>query len=181
MTQGSRGYTRGHYEGILSAISIGFFLILIGTLFVTSPNLLHDLNTFFSNFKVVTIRNTNIQLPAPQSLGNLNTYSAMQDVFLAAREFSLIWGVFLIAMLGARFLLDTPLRRRAENVGDIVFWLGATYLIETFLVIPTQASFVSDSDLAANWFKLWAGIVMFIGLSLIARAIFLAVARARNI
>jgi hypothetical protein len=172
---------RGHYEGILSAISVGFFLILVGTLFVASPNLLHDVNIFLSNFRVVQVGNTNIHVPTPQSLGNQNTYSAMQDVYLAVREFSLVWGVFLIAVVGARFLLDSPLRRKAENVGDIVFWLGATYLLETFLVAPTQASLIPDSDLAIDWFKFWAGIVMLIGVSLIARAIFLAATRARNI
>lgn len=181
LTQGSRGYMRGHYEGILSAISVGFFLILVGTLFVSTPNLLHEVNTFLSNFRVVPVGSANIRVPAPQSLGNPDTYSAIQDVYLAAREFALVWGVFLIAMLGARFLLDSPLRRKAENVGDVVFWLGATYLLETFLVAPTQASVILDSDLAINWFKFWAAIVMFIGVSLIARAIFLAAARARNI
>ena len=175
MNQGSRGYTHGHYEGILSAISVGFFLILIGTIFVTTPNLLHNVDTFLNHFNTIQVGNTNTYVPAPQDLPiYIDAYLA---VYLAAREFSLIWGVFLIAALGARFLLDSPLRRKAENIGDIVFWLGATYLIQTFLVVPTQTSIIDNT----NWFKFWAGVVMFIGVSLIARSIFLAVVRARNI
>jgi len=171
LSQGSRGYTRGHYEGILSAVSVGFFLILIGTIFVTTPNLLNKIVTFLNDFGVVKVGNTNIYIPAPQHLGN------HIDVYLAAREFSLVWGVFLIAMLGARFLFDSPLRRKAENIGDIVFWLGVTYLIQTFLVAPTQTSIID----VTKWFEFWAAVVMFIGVSLIARAIFLAAVRARNI
>jgi len=182
LNQSSRRYTHGHYEGILTAISAGFFLILIGTLFIGTPNLLNEVVTFLNNFKVVAVGNTNIQIPTPQNLAtNAKMYPAVQGVCLAARDFSLVWGVFLIAMLGARFLFDSSLRRKAENLGDIVFWLGATYLIETFLVTPLQASIISDSDLALNWLKFWASVVMFIGVSLIARAIFLAAAQEMNV
>jgi len=168
--QDSRDYMHRHYEGLLSAVSVGFFLILVGTLFITTPNLLDKVSTFLSHFHVVQVGSTNVYLPAPEHLGD------HLDVYLAAREFSLVWGVFLIAMLGARFLLDSPLRRKAENVGDIVFWLGATYLIQTFLVAPTQTSSID----VTKWFQFWAAAIMFIGISLIARAIFLAIARARN-
>jgi hypothetical protein len=171
LNQGSREYTSKHYEGILSAISVGFFLILIGTMFVTTPGLLDKVVTFLSHFNVVQVGNTNIYVPAPEHLVD------HIDVYLATREFSLVWGVFLIAMLGARFLLDSPLRRKAQNIGDIVFWLGATYLIQTFLVAPTQTLVID----VTKWFEFWAAVIMFIGVSLIARAIFLAAVRARNI
>lgn len=140
-------------------------------MFVSTPNLLDKVVTFLSHFNVVQVGNTSIYVPAPEHLGD------HIDVYLAAREFSLVWGVFLIAMLGARFLLDSPLRRKAENIGDIVFWLGAAYLIQTFLVAPTQTSLID----VTKWFEFWAAVVMFIGVSLIARAIFLAAVRARNI
>jgi hypothetical protein len=171
MNQGTREYVRGHYEGLLSAVSVGFFLILVGTLFITTPNLLDKVVTFLSHFHVVQVGSTNMYVPAPEHLGD------HLDVYLAAREFSLVWGVFLIAMLGTRFLLDSPLRRKAENIGDIVFWLGATYLIQTFLAAPTQTSSID----VTKWFEFWAALIMFIGVSLIARAIFLAAVRTRNI
>ena len=82
-------------------------------------------------------------------------------------------------MLGARFIFESPLRRKAENLGDIVFWLGATYLIQIFLVAPTQIS--PQTIDVSKWFEFWAAIVMLIGVSLIARAIFLAAASIRNI
>ena len=173
MNQSSGGYVRGHYEGILSAIGFGFFLILVGSLFIWTPNLFNDLNSFLSHFHTAQVGSTSMYIPAPENLGDAHALG----VYLAAREFSLVWGVFLIAMLGARFLLDSPLRRKAQNVGDIVFWLGAAYLIQTFLVVPAQNLTID----VTKWFEFWASIVMFIGISLIVRAIFLVTSRARNI
>jgi hypothetical protein len=171
LNQGSRKYAPGHYEALLSAISVGFFLILVGTLFITTPNLINEVAKFLSHFQVVQVGTTNIHIPAPEHLGDY------LDVYLAAREFSLVWGVFLIARVGADFLLDSQLRRKAENIGGVVFWLGATYLIQTFLVAPTQTSVID----VTRWFEFWAAVIMFIGVSFIARAIFLAAVRARNI
>ena len=159
---------------MLSAISAGFFLILVGVLFITTPSLFDKIVTFVSHFQVTQVGNTNMYIPAPENVG------AHLDLYLTARQFSLVWGVFLIAMLGARFILDSPLRRKAENVGGIVFWLGATYLIQTFLVQTAQAT--PQTINATKWFEFWAVIIMLIGVSLIARATLLAVARAaRNI
>ena len=169
MSEGSRAYMRGLHEGLLSAISIGFFLVLIGALLIATPNLLHDVITFLSHFNVYTVDTTNIQIPAPENL-------AYVDMYLAAREFSLVWGVFLIAMLGTRFMVGSPLRRKTENMGGIVFWLGATYLIETFLVVPAQTGALN----VTGWFKFWALIIAVIGVSLIARAIFVATLRVIN-
>jgi hypothetical protein len=168
LNEDSRGYSRRHHEGLLSAISVGFFLILIGILFITTPSLFDKVVAFFSHFQTVQVGNTGIYVPAPESLRD------HIDVYLAAREFSLVWGVFLIAMLGARFISDSPLRRKAENIGDVVFWLGAVYLIQTFLVQTTQTQTID----VTKWFEFWATIIMLIGVSLIGRAIFLVAARA---
>ena len=149
---------------------MGFFLVLIGLLLITTPKLSDNVVQFLSHFKVSQVGTTNMYIPWPENLGT-NT-----DVYLAARQFSLVWGVFLIAMLAARFVFGSRLRRKAENIGDVVFWLGTAYLIQTHLVQPTETSFVD----VTGWFQFWATIIMLIGVSLIARAIFLAAARARN-
>jgi len=151
---------------------VGFFLILVGVLFVSTPSLADKVVTFFSHFQTTQVGSTNIYIPAPEHLGD------HIDIYVAARQFSLIWGVFLIAMLGARFLFDSPLRRKAQNVGDIVFWLGTVYLIQTFLVQTTQAT--PQTIDVTTWLQFWAAIIMLVGISLIARAIFLAAARLTN-
>lgn len=165
MNQDSRR-KRSHHEGLLSAVSIGFFLILIGVLFITTSNLSNSVTNFFSHFTSQQVGNTGIYVPIPQ---NVESYG---DIYLTARQFCVIWGLFLVGLLGARLVLGSPTRRLAENVGDIIFWLGAAYVTETFLVASTVVTL--------KWFEFWTSIIMLIGVSLIARGIFLAAARLRR-
>jgi hypothetical protein len=78
----------------------------------------------------------------------------------------MVWGVFLAAMLVIRFATGSPMRNKAENLGDIVFWFGTAYLIQTWLIGRSE------------WFEFWALILVLLGISLIVRAVFLATAYA---
>jgi hypothetical protein len=98
------------------------------------------------------------------------------DVYSAVEQFSLIWGVFLVAILGLRFAVGAPTRRKAQNVSDIVFWFGTAYLIQTWLINNITTA-VSQTQ---KWFEFWALIIVLLGASLIVRAIFLAVAGATH-
>jgi hypothetical protein len=169
LSEGLRSYSRAHREGLFSAISAGFFLILIGMIFVITPNLFDKTITFFSNFDVTTpVSDTGIYLPAPDPLREA-TNSTVRDanlgVYTAVQRFSLVWGIFLIAILVARFVYNSPRRKRAENISDIVFSLGAFYFIQALLIDTNQ------------WFVFWSAIIVLAGVSLIVRAIFLAIVR----
>ncbi len=173
------GISRGRREGLLSAVSVGFFLLLIGVLFVIKPNLYADTVIFFNNFNATsTVRNTQIKLPAPDALRSATNSTVRQanlDVYSAAQQFSLAWGIFLIALLVMRFVFDSTRRRKADNISDIVFWFGAIYLIQTWLIDPTN-SLPYPTD-AQPWFEFWSMIIVLIGVSLIVRAICLAAYR----
>jgi hypothetical protein len=64
--------------------------------------------------------------------------------------------------------LHSPIRRTAETVGNLVFWLGTSYLVTTYL---------NESATINQWFVFWAGIIVFVGLSLIARGFVLLTRR----
>jgi hypothetical protein len=150
---------------MLSAISAGFFLVLIGMLFVTMPGLFDNIVSFFEDFNTVEVPNfQGVHLPAPR---NPNSTDALA-IYTAVVRFSLIWAVFLAAMLAARFILNSPRRSKADNVGDLVFWFGTAYV--------AQNLFLSTSVRLVEWFGFWAAIIVLIGVSLIARAIYLAIA-----
>jgi hypothetical protein len=155
-----------HREGLLSAISAGFFFILVGTIFITTPNLFNNIITFFSDFSTVRVSNTQIYLPAPKYPPT--SPSANSAVYSAVGQFSLIWGLFEIIILVLRFFVGSPLSKKAETVSNIVFWLGANYLIQTFL---------NETTTITTWFVFWTTIIMLLGASLIARAVILAAAR----
>ena len=158
---------------MLSAVSVGFFLILAGLLFISTPGLYDSLVKFFSD-PWITGKVSGISLPLPQA--GLQTYL---DIFETARQFSVIWGVFLIALLGGRLILGSTVRRLAENAGDIVFWLGAAYLIQVLLVANSSLAGSADRQATAS-VEFWASIIALIGISLIVRAIFLFAARLRR-
>jgi len=145
-------------DGILSAVSAVFFFILVGSLFITTPALFERITSFFSSFGIAQVPNTPIFLPAPTSP---NVHSL---VYLAVTQFSLVWGLFQAFILALRFIFGSSLDKKAETASNIVFWLGASYLVSVFL---------NDTTSITIWFEFWALLIMLIGLSMIARAIIL--------
>jgi len=162
LSETSGKYSHRYREGLLSAISAGFFLILAGILFVTTPNVIEKVTDFFQNLTTVQVPHMAIYLPAP---ADPRAYLA---IYSMVEQFAMIWGTFLVAILIARLVVYSPTRKRAQNLGDIVFWFGTTYLIQTLLLDTTK------------WFEFWSAIVMLAGVSLITRAIFLAVVRTSH-
>ena len=161
MSSGSRGFSHRHREGMLSAISIGFFLILVGTIFVLNPDLPNKIIDFArpESFELKAVSTSlNVSLPIPKNP------SAHLLIYRTVEQFSLVWAVFLVAMLGVRFIFGSPARNKAESFGNIVFWFGAAYFVQTLLVDTTK------------WFEFWATIIALIGVSLIVRGVFLIAA-----
>ncbi len=153
----SKGRRRG--EGLFSAVSAGFFFILVGVLFVTTPNLFDRIIAFFRNLDIVGVPNMVILLPAPVSPRNHVV------VYSAVTQFSLVWGLYQIFVLALRFVARSSLDKKAETASNIVFWLGVSYLIPIFL---------NETTTRTTWFAFWAALLMLIGLTLIVRAIVIA-------
>jgi hypothetical protein len=146
----------------VGAVSVGCFLILVGFIFATTPNLFTNILDFFGNFGIVTVPNTDISLPAPKTPWNFSVF------YSAVGIFSLIWGVLEIVFLVLRFIIGSPLNKKAENASNVVFWLGAFYLINTMLTATTTLT---------AWFTFWTEIIMLAGVVLIVRALILAIGR----
>jgi hypothetical protein len=144
-------------EGILSAISVGFFFILAGAIFVTTPDLSEKIIDFFQpqNFEAILVPNTQVYLPAPK------IPSAYVTIYQAVGLFSLLWAFFQIAMLIIRIFAGSPLRRKVNNASDVAFWFGAYYLIGVFL---------DRTVTQTRWFAFWAAIVVLIGVTFLVRA-----------
>lgn len=166
MSESPKVFQPRYREGLLSAISAGFFFILIGVIFVTTPNLFDNILAFFSDFDIVNVPNTVIHLPAPKYPPT--SPSANSAVYSAAWQFSLVWSFFQIVFVVLRFIAGSPWSKKAETASNIVFWLGTSYLIQTLL---------NETATTTTWFVFWAEIIMLIGVSLIVRAFILAVRR----
>ena len=147
-------------ESIITAISIGFTLLLVGILFIITPNLLGEIIDLLGDFELVeVVSNSNLIFLGPAFPNAHNV------VYVAAAQFCLVIGLFQIVVFALRFLASSQWGKKAETVGNLVFWLGTWFLIQSFLLETTQ------------WFVFWSTIIMLIGVSLIARAGAMAASR----
>ena len=151
MSQDKKAF-QNNMEGIFSAISFGFFLLLLGILFVSTPDLFGKISDFFTDMGIEQISDSGVFLPAPENArSHLDLYNVMSLVSIAAVVFQAI-------MLVLRFVMSSSWAKRAETMGNFVYWIGVAFLVQWFLIDSTQ------------WFVFWSCIIMAAGVSLLARA-----------
>lgn len=73
-----------------------------------------------------------------------------------------------LIILSLRIAVHSPLSRKAETIENLVFWLGTSFLIISYLVNMTIIS---------EWFVFWSGIILVAGLALLTRGFVLLVRR----
>ena len=152
-------------EGALSAIGIGFFFVLAGTIFIITPHLYDSFVSFFRNFDVIHVPNTQLSFFAPT---NPDVHTTVYSVVL---QFSIVWSLFQIAFLMLRLVAHSPLAKKAETLSNMIFWIGASYLVYAML---------NETTTVAIWFAFWSEILMLLGLSLVIRALILAAYRPKH-
>jgi len=160
------GIPRRYREGIFSAISAGFFFLLIGVIFVITPNLFDRTVDFINDFGLERLPNTAVYFFAPHSP------LLHQIVFRAVEQLSYAIGFFQIVILALRFFAGSPWNKKAESVSNLVFWIGAGYLIRRLLIESTIRTAMIWTAMT-TWFVFWSAIIMLLGVSLIVRAIIL--------
>jgi len=151
-------------ERVYSAISAGAFFILIGIVYVINlpSNLWNAVVEFFGNFTFARVPSTELYLPAPISpASHAVLYGAVFQVCIGL-------GILQIIMLMLRFTWQSPIGKTAETMGNLVYWFGSAYLVATYLNRTTTMS---------KWFVYWAGILIILGLSFIARSFVLLAKR----
>ena len=148
----------------MTAIYIGSVFIILAIVYYIhiSDNLWNDLINFFTSLTLSVVPSTGISLPAPANP------AAYMNLYIAAFQFTIAVGILEIVILLLRVGFHSPVSRKAETIENIVFWLGTSYLIITYLVNMTIPS---------EWFVFWAGIILIFGLALIARSFVLLAKR----
>jgi len=167
MDEGFDRFSRRHRESLISGISAGFFVLVVGVFLVAMPGLLDRVIKFLQDFDLVRVPNLGIYWPAPLSPFAVSH----REVYLAIERFSFIWGIFQLVVIGLRLAFRSPVNKTAETVSNLVFWFGNGFLVRTFLLetvrLPSIIGFT-------RWFVFWAALVMLLGVTLIVRAIIVA-------
>lgn len=133
---------------IIGIVTLGFFFLLVGTIFVVTPNLPDKISSFFLDFELREIA-PNWMLPAPKS-HHLVLYTA---IF----QFCLAFAIFQICILGARFILRDPIDKKAGTISSLVFCFGAAWVV-SLLMVKT-----------IGWFVFWGWLIALIGTSLVIK------------
>jgi len=134
----------------LGFASFGFFLVLLGVIFLVTPNLGDEIIAFFKDFELVEVY-PNVFFPAPASNHPV--------LYTAVAEFCIAFGLFHIAILFLRFYLRDHLSRKAGAVSSVVFWLGTGYLLTVLLAGNV------------DWFVFLSELIILVGLSLVVRSL----------
>ncbi len=148
-------FTEKKKESLFTAIYIGALFIILAVVYFSNQNIFSDIVDFFSTLTLAEVPGAGFPLPAPAEP------AAHLSIYTAAFQFSIAIGVLEIIILALRVIWHSPVARKAETIENIVFWLGASYLVAAYLVNMTIQS---------EWFVFWAGIILIFGLSLLARS-----------
>lgn len=171
---GTLSHAYRYRESLIGAVSVGFFLILLGALFFFTPGLFGRTIDFFEDFGLVNVPRTTVSWFAPTHL------TTHRVVYTAVEQFCFAFGVFQIVILALRFAARSSTSKKADAAGDLIFWIGTGYLVRV-LLIERMFSQVIALDVRTTWFVFWAALITLCGVSLIARAIVLAVSPPRRI
>ena len=154
---GNAVYERSLHEGLITALSIGGFFIILGLVFAVTPGISQQTNNFFSDLTTLTFPfgspGSTVSLLGPAHPAD------HQSFYTAVMNFLIGVGVLQIVILALRLAVHSRIRRIAQSVGDLIFWLGAAVVANVFLLAGTQS----------GWFQFWSSLIVIIGVSLIAR------------
>lgn len=146
---------RSPYEGLITALAVGGVFIIIGLVVVSTSNIVEKTNSFFSDLTTVSypFGSGTVSLVAPANPAQ------QAGFFTAVMNFILGVGILQIIILAIRLAVRSTIGRIAETVGNLIFWLGGAVMANVFLLAGTTS----------GWFSFWAWLIIFVGISMIAR------------
>ena len=140
-------------------ISFGAFLIIVAVIYLTTPNLSHEINAFMRDFQMVEVfQNFWWFVPATNH----------PVLYGAVERFCYVFGVVQIGILGLRFATRSSIYGKAGTFSSVVFWLGAGYV----------AGLLSQGVL--SWLSFIAALIILIGISIVVRSLVLTFAPRRS-
>jgi len=132
-------------------LSFGLFLILLGAIWMTTPNLTEDVKAFVDsdNWHLENITE-NIAFPEPED--------SHPVLYTAAMQFSFVFGVLQIGILVLRFAFHDSINKKAETVSGIAFWFSISFFLHMLVN-------------GLSFFGFIGGLIISGGLAILARSV----------
>jgi len=147
---------RSKRPDVIGIVTLGFLLLLVGMIFAITPNLIDRISDFLRDFEIRELA-PNWKLPTPKSHHLL--------LYTAAFQFCLAFAIFQILVLAARFILRDPIDRISGTISSIVFWFGASWLVNLLITETIE------------WFVFFGLLIALIGTSVIIKSVIGLIAR----
>jgi len=143
-------------EPLIAAFSVAGVFIILGLVIALTPNISQISNAFVNDLTTVTYN-----LGSSGTLNLLAPAHPAQHLafFRAVMEFLLAVGILQIIFFAVRLFVRSPIRRISQTIGNIVFWLGGAVAANVYLLAGTRN----------GWFEFWTGLLLVLGISLVAR------------
>jgi len=122
-------------KDLIDIITFGLFIILIGIIFLFTPNLMNKVLIFFKDLEFRGYTSF-IYLPYPKSEHPI--------LFNTLYNFCLFFAIIHIPILATRFILKDPIDKKAGAFSGLIFWFGAAYIIN--ILITEQTSWTGYSS-----------------------------------
>lgn len=110
---------RENKTDIVGLASFGFFLVVVGAVFASTPNLATQIGEMIGSIRLKEV-SPNIFFPTLESDFPV-VYGAVLQVCIAMLAVSAV-------LLAVRYIIKQPIRWKAEGVGNVVFWAGAAWV-----------------------------------------------------
>ncbi len=127
-------------------LNFGTFVILLGFIWISTPNLGDKVINFFEDLHIIEV-SSNVFLPAP-----VQNHPAL---YKAAANFALLFGAFQMIILGLKILFGDSLGGKIDTVSGMVFWLVLSLLLNML------------ANGSIGWFSFMGGFLICIGLSIV--------------
>ena len=134
----------------IDVISFGFFIVMVGVIWVITPNFLDEVTSFVKDFRFEDVTG-NMFFPAPVS-NHLVLYTAIMQLCLVV-------GLLQIIILALRFIFQEALEKKAGTISSMTFFFSVAF----FLNMLASGSI--------GWFGFIAGLIISVGLTIIASSV----------
>ncbi|KUO39487.1 MAG: hypothetical protein AVW05_04380 [Hadesarchaea archaeon DG-33] len=133
----------------LGIASFGFFLALTGVIFAVTPELPSKIYDFFKDFQLQLVY-PGVYFYAPAS-----NHPILYNV---AFQFCLIFAIFQVVILVARFILKESISRKAGTFSGLFFWFGS---------VAALSLLKSES---VDWFIFLGWLIVLVGIVITVRS-----------
>lgn len=107
-------------EKFLGLLSFGAFLVIVGAIFLITPNLTDRIEAFFRDFELEQVSG-HFYFPTPQ-----NPHPTLYE---SVAIFCFAYGIYQFLLLILKFALKAQPTKKSETFTSIIFWPATGYVL----------------------------------------------------